>query len=530
MAGIKKRIAVLGGGIAGIYSIICLNEEGIFEPICFEKTDKPFGTWCYREEVIDGVSCTMSTTIINHSKEMGASSKFPPPKEFNNFMKHSELYQYFTNVGEATGALKHVRYNMEIVNVRRADDYDETGRWVVTVKNTVTGEESTDIYDGVLVCTGQFTKKVMPTYNGQDFFKGEISHTHSLRGIEKYRNKRVIVVGMGCSGLDAAVEISNIAKQVYLSTRSGAHVIQRVGPHGYPFDYHLVRRCIFLLFDILPSNAVSWLFESLFMDPQFNHNLYAIRPKYHILSKDPVINDHLASKLLSGSVIQKPDIHCFTEDGVIFEGDTEVTKADAVILATGYVLKFPFLEDGTVIQKKGRIDLYKCVFPAQLKHGTLAVIASVLPFGPGFPVGELQIRWAVQVLAGKCKLPPPEVMLKEAKDRYDKNLKRYAPSEKMSLRIDYIQYCDDIASEIGAKPNLVKMLFTDTRLFFKLFFGPHLPYQYRLQGPHSWDGARDAIMTAEERIFYPLTKGASRTDGENMLLKPILKILRSIFY
>ncbi|KAF8781441.1 Dimethylaniline monooxygenase like protein [Argiope bruennichi] len=530
MASIKKKVAVLGGGVAGLFSIICLKEKGNFEPICFEKTDKPGGTWCYREEVIDGVSCTMSTTIINHSKELGAWSKYPPSKEFNNFMKHSELYQYFMNIWTSTGALKHVQYNMEIVNVRRADDYDETGRWIVTAKNTVTGEESTDIYDGVLVCTGQYTQKIMPMYKGQNLFKGEISHTHSLRETEKYRKKRVIVVGMGCSGLDAAVEISNIANQVYLSTRSGAYVIQRVGPHGLPFDYHLARRYIFLLFDILPSYALSWLLESVFMDPQFNRKLYAVKPKYHVLSKDPVINDHLASKLLSGSVIQKPDIHCFTEDGVNFEGDTEVTKADAVIMATGYVHTFPFLEDGVVIQEEGRIDLYKCVFPAQLKHGTLAIIASVLPFGPGFPVGELQIRWAVQVLAGKCKLPPPEVMLKEAKDRYDKNLKRYAPSEKMSLRIDYIPYCDDIASEIGAKPNLLKMFFTDTKLFLKLFFGPHLSYQYRLQGPHSWDGARDAIMTAEERIFYPLTKGASETDGDNIFLMTIRKFLKNLFF
>ncbi|GBN05604.1 Dimethylaniline monooxygenase [N-oxide-forming] 5 [Araneus ventricosus] len=204
---------------------LCLKEEGIFQPGCFEKTDKPGGTWCYRNEVIDGVPSIMSSTIINHSKEIGALSKYPPPKEFNNFMRHGELYQYFMSICESTDALKHIRYNMEISSVKRADDYEESGRWIVTVKNTVTGEISTDVCDGVLVCTGQFSHKKMPTYTGQELFKGEILHTHGLRGVEKYRNKKVVVVGMGCSGLDAAVEISNAAKQVYLSTRSGAHVL-----------------------------------------------------------------------------------------------------------------------------------------------------------------------------------------------------------------------------------------------------------------------------------------------------------------
>ncbi|GBN05605.1 Dimethylaniline monooxygenase [N-oxide-forming] 2 [Araneus ventricosus] len=199
-------------------------------------------------------------------------------------------------------------------------------------------------------------------------------------------------------------------------------------------------------------------------------------------------------------------------------------------MATGYKSKFPFLENGVVIQKEGRIDRYKCVFPAQLQHGTLAVIASVLPFGPGFPVAEQQVRWAVQVFAGKCKPPSIKVMFKEVNDRYNKNLKRYAPSEKMSLRIDYIQYCDDIASEIGAKPNLVKMFFTDRRLVFKLIFGPSLSYQYRLQEPHSWDGAREAIMTAEDRVLYPLMKENSKTIEENKFLVIIRKILIMFFY
>ncbi|KAK5986840.1 hypothetical protein GCK32_011453, partial [Trichostrongylus colubriformis] len=34
-----------------------------------------------------------------------------------------------------------------------------------------------------------------------------------------------------------------------------------------------------------------------------------------------------------------------------------------------------------------------------------------------------------------------------------------------------------------------------------IYFGPCVPYQYRLQGPHPWKGARDAIMRVDERVF-----------------------------
>ncbi|GBO18521.1 hypothetical protein AVEN_175945-1, partial [Araneus ventricosus] len=68
------------------------------------------------------------------------------------------------------------------------------------------------------------------------FIQGKIMHTYCLKEVAPYKEKTVVVVGMGCSGLDAAVETSNIARQVYISTRSGAHVINRVGHRGLPYD------------------------------------------------------------------------------------------------------------------------------------------------------------------------------------------------------------------------------------------------------------------------------------------------------
>ncbi|GFS56492.1 dimethylaniline monooxygenase 5 [Trichonephila inaurata madagascariensis] len=530
MDSFKKKIAVLGGGFVGILSTASLKEEGGFDVVCFEKTSKYGGTWCYREESEEGVPSIMPTTIINHSKEMGALSNFPPPKEYNNFMRHHELHQYITEYATEKDILKHFRFNTEVKSVQRAPDYEETGRWTVTVRNTLTEEVTTDVYDGVLVGVGHINRPKMPIYPGQDQFKGKILHSHSLKGVAPYRGKTVVVVGMGCSGLDAAVETSNVAKQVYLSTRSGAHVINRIGPKGLPYDYTLIRPYIYQLLDIFPPNFVGWLLETCYLDFQYDHKLYAIKPDHHIFSKDPILNDYIGSKLLSGAVIMKPDIQCFTEDGVIFEGDSEVTQADVVIMATGYTWKFPFLEEGIIEKENDKINLYKCMFPPQLPHATLIFIGFILPFGPGFPLGELQCRWAVQVLAGKCKLPSKKKMYQDIKKMYEINCKRYPPSEKRSLRVDYISYCDDIASQFGAKPNLLKLFFTDIKLFNHIIFGPSLSYQYRLQGPHSWEGAREAIITCKDRILYPVTKRNSKALRRNPFEVLFQKTMRFIFF
>lgn len=249
----------------------------------------------------------------------------------------------------------------------------------------------------------------------------------------------------------------------------------------------------------------SWYFENYYVNQRFNHNLYNLKPEYPALSKDPITNDILPAKLISGSILMKRDIKCFTEDGLIFENETKVTEADAVIMATGYTWKFPFLEEGIVKTEGNRIDLYKCVFPAHLKHPSLAIIGFILPFGPGFPLGEMQTRWVAQVFNGKCLPPPEEEMLADVKKRHEDNMKRYAPSDKMSIRVDYVQYLDEIASQFGVKPNLWKLLFTDPKLFWALLFGPSLPYQYRLEGPHKWDGARHAILTVYDRVRFPFT-------------------------
>lgn len=44
---------------------------------------------------------------------------------------------------------------------------------------------------------------------------------------------------------------------------------------------------------------------------------------------------------------------------------------------------------------------------------------------------------------------------------------------------------DEIASEIGVKPNMVTLLKDDPILAVRCFFGPCISAQYRLQGPHN---------------------------------------------
>ena len=300
---------------------------------------------------------------------------------------------------------------------------------------------------------------------------------------------------------------------MYISTRSGAHILNRVGRHGYPIDSILLRRYLTIFLDILPINFISWYLHTFYVDTVFDHDLYYSKPKYGIMSKEPTVNDQIGSKLLSGLVIQKGNIVKYTENGVVFDSEDASTEIDSVVMATGYTYDFPFLEKDVVTETDGMINLYKCTYPPHLPHPTLAIIGFFNPFGPGFPLGELQIRWACHLLSGKVKLPSKGEMMEDIIKRHTENSKRFAPGEKTTVRVDFVQFMDEIAELIGVKPNLFKYLFTDFPLFLKLAFGPCVPYQYRLEGHGKWEGAREAIMTVDERIQWPLRKDHSVKKG-----------------
>ena len=77
-----------------------------------------------------------------------------------------------------------------------------------------TNAEETLIYDGVLVCTGHHAEKKMAQFKHMDKFQGKIVHSHDYKDFHGYEDKRVVVVGIGNSGGDIAVELSRISSQV----------------------------------------------------------------------------------------------------------------------------------------------------------------------------------------------------------------------------------------------------------------------------------------------------------------------------
>lgn len=108
--------------------------------------------------------------------------------------KASDIQEYYERYANHFDLLKHIHFNVEVVSIDQADDYNNTGQWKVTVR-PISGEIRSEVFDAVMVCTGLYPAGYMPDYPGLDSFKGKIMHSRQVKRGSCFTDKRVLVVG-----------------------------------------------------------------------------------------------------------------------------------------------------------------------------------------------------------------------------------------------------------------------------------------------------------------------------------------------
>ncbi|XP_068020714.1 dimethylaniline monooxygenase [N-oxide-forming] 4 [Melanerpes formicivorus] len=495
-----RRVAVIGAGVGGLASIKCCLDEGL-EPTCFERSEDIGGVWHYMDSVDSRRVSVYRSVITNTSKEMSCFSDFPFPEDFPNYLHHSLVLEYFGMYARHFDLLRHIRFKTTALSVRKRPDFAASGQWEVVTETH--GVQELHIFDAVMVCTGHYQEPYLPlaSFPGiSSHFKGQYLHSQQYRDAEAFRGKSVLVVGIGNTGGDLAVELSRVAAKVYLSARSSTWVFSRVSDHGFPFDMVHTTRFKHLLDWLLPSALTKRLRFQKF-NAWFNHANYGLASTKSSNFRI-IVNEELPFCLLSGTVVLKPSVKEFTESSAVFEDGTAEDNIDVVLFATGYIFTFPFLEESVRSLFNDNRSLYKCIFPPQLEQPTLAIIGLVQLTGSVMVASEMQARWVAGTFAGWNKLPPTSTMMADVLKKKPP-VKRH-PSERENLKISFLSYMDEIASCAGIKPSVLWLLLTDPRLALAIFFGPCTPYQYRLVGWGKWSGARVAILTQWQRTLKPL--------------------------
>src|SRR5207247_5114196 len=118
------------------------------------------------------------------------------------------------------------RSRTAVEHARRRDD----DVWDVELEGGDTRQ-----YDEVAVSNGHHChpRWLHPPFPGH--FDGTEMHSHYYTDPEELHGKRVVIIGMGNSAMDIAVDASYVSEEVYLAARRGASIIPKYIP-GQPLD------------------------------------------------------------------------------------------------------------------------------------------------------------------------------------------------------------------------------------------------------------------------------------------------------
>ena len=202
-------VCVIGAGSSGIAAAKVLHQRGIpFD--CFEKGDRVGGNWVFGNS--NGMSSAYRTLHINTSRERMEYSDFPMPKRYPDFPHHTHIAEYFDDYVEHFCFRDHITFNTGVERAEREAD----GTWTVTLD---TGESRR--YDALMVANGYHWDPRWPEPPFPGDFDGEVMHSHYYIDNEPLKNKNVLVLGMGNSAMDIAVESSFVADRTFLAARRG---------------------------------------------------------------------------------------------------------------------------------------------------------------------------------------------------------------------------------------------------------------------------------------------------------------------
>lgn len=428
-----EKVCVIGAGSSGIAACQVLGARGIdFD--CFEKGSAVGGNWRYEND--NGMSSAYRSLHINTSRGLMAYRTFPMPDDYPDYPNHFQIARYFDEYVDHFGFRDRIRFRTEVVKVEPAD-----GEWEVTVEGP-DGKRETSRYRAVLVANGHHwdPRWPEPPFPGADEFTGERMHAHHYREPDALAGKRVLVLGIGNSATDIAVESSRIADATFLAMRRGAYVLPKY-LNGKPTDESASP-----LLTRLPLSVQRFFVSRLLGLAVGDMTAYGLpKPDHKLLEAHPTISAELLSRLGHGDIRIKPNIERFAGGRTVRFADGSEEEIDLVIYCTGYRISFPFFDPELVSARDNRLPLYRHV--ASVERPGLFFIGFIQPLGAIMPIAEAQSEWVADLLEGKGRLPGRAEMHDEIAATERRMRKRYVASKRHTIQVDFHPYLREIRRE-----------------------------------------------------------------------------------
>ncbi len=302
---------VIGAGPAGLAAAACLRERGL-EPLIVEMATTVGPVWRRHYDRLH----------LHTHRRHSALPGLPMPKAYGRYPSRDDVIDYLERYA-ARFDLK-PQFGAKIHWVRR-----EGAQWRAETAGRVFTAPA------VVVATGWAAFPYSPSWPGFETFGGEALHSSGYRNPERFRGRRVLVVGLGNSGGEIALDLAEAGVNVAVSVRGPVSLLPR-DLLGLPIQVWTIaqQRLPTGVVDTLNAPAIRLAMGSI---EKLGLKRSAKGPR-RMVEEDgriPLLDVGTVAMIRAGRIAVRPDIAALSRDAIRFaDGRTE--PFDAVILATGF--------------------------------------------------------------------------------------------------------------------------------------------------------------------------------------------------
>jgi indole-3-pyruvate monooxygenase len=314
---VPEKVIVVGAGPAGLAVAGCLKQRGV-TALGTEAAEQVGASWRRHYDRLHLHTHKGGSTLPGLPFPPG-TPRYPSREQFVAYL---EAYARHFGIEPALGE-----------PVSRIEN--DGGLWAVTTA------QRRLVSRHVVVATGNARVPVQPAWPGVDTFEGDVLHSSRYKNGAAWKDKRVLVVGIGNSGGEIAIDLHEHGAKPTIAVRGGVNVIPRE-LFGLPI---LLVSALLRPFPAKAADAIGARLLALSIGDVTKLGLrrlpYGVIEQIKHHGRVPLIDVGTLALVRDGHVKIAPGVERFTATSVVFEGGA-AEPFDAVVLATGFR---PALED-----------------------------------------------------------------------------------------------------------------------------------------------------------------------------------------
>jgi cation diffusion facilitator CzcD-associated flavoprotein CzcO len=322
-------VAIIGAGPAGLAVAACLRQAGV-DFIIIEKEQQAAPAWRRHYE-----------RVHLHTTKRYSSLPFAPfPKHYPRYVPRDLFVDYIDAYAQ--------RFDLrpQFGETVKAIAREDHGWRVEATSGPLRARH-------VVIASGYNAEPLRPEFAGIHTFTGKTLHSADYRNATPFAGQSVLVVGMGNTGAEIALDLAENGARPTISVRGGVHIVPRE-LFGVPIQM------VGMAARLGPQRVNDVLFPIILDLVLGRPEKYGLkRPRQGLLqqiavaSRIPVIDVGTIDKIREGAIKVAPDIAEISERGARF-ADGKHGEFDAIIFATGFRPGYAgFLEPGIRPDRSG---------------------------------------------------------------------------------------------------------------------------------------------------------------------------------